>query len=213
MGTQSAIVVPLYRLARIVSRAAYVLLACWPTVKEVVLRRRIVPALITDNPTNQERLLKWTATPGTYSLMYPFESVLYPICLIWTLSHDESTCKSREWECTNWQCDGTCAIYGEGHYITYDDKKFSFNGDCGYVFTQVSLVLNVWLLFFMLYWKCIVFWFYCHLGLLWGQQGWHFQGPDREHSVWTKWKHLLDCYQALLRGTTFCDKRLHVNYC
>ncbi|XP_019712599.1 mucin-5AC-like [Hippocampus comes] len=46
------------------------------------------------------------------------------------------TCKSREWECTNRQCDGTCTIYGEGHYITYDDKKFSFNGDCGYVFTQ-----------------------------------------------------------------------------
>ncbi|XP_061531997.1 mucin-2-like isoform X1 [Phycodurus eques] len=46
------------------------------------------------------------------------------------------TCKSLQWECTNQQCDGTCTIYGEGHYITYDDKKFSFNGDCGYVFTQ-----------------------------------------------------------------------------
>ncbi|XP_061138386.1 mucin-2-like isoform X2 [Syngnathus typhle] len=46
------------------------------------------------------------------------------------------TCKSRQWECTSQQCDGICAIYGEGHYITYDDKKFSFNGDCGYVFTQ-----------------------------------------------------------------------------
>ncbi|XP_077594648.1 uncharacterized protein LOC144211353 [Stigmatopora nigra] len=46
------------------------------------------------------------------------------------------TCKSRQWDCTNKQCDGTCTIYGEGHYITYDDKKFSFNGDCGYVFTQ-----------------------------------------------------------------------------
>ncbi|XP_051915933.1 mucin-2-like [Hippocampus zosterae] len=46
------------------------------------------------------------------------------------------TCKSQQWECTHRQCDGTCTIYGEGHYITYDDKKFSFNGDCGYVFTQ-----------------------------------------------------------------------------
>nr|XP_061812910.1 mucin-5AC-like [Nerophis lumbriciformis] len=46
------------------------------------------------------------------------------------------TCKSGQWECTNQECDGTCTIYGEGHYITYDDKKFSFNGDCGYVFTQ-----------------------------------------------------------------------------
>ncbi|XP_061891447.1 mucin-2 [Entelurus aequoreus] len=46
------------------------------------------------------------------------------------------TCKSRQWQCTEQQCDGTCTIYGEGHYITYDEKKFSFNGDCGYVFTQ-----------------------------------------------------------------------------
>ncbi|XP_062418976.1 mucin-5AC-like [Pungitius pungitius] len=46
------------------------------------------------------------------------------------------TCKSRKWECTNHDCDGTCIIYGEGHYITFDEKKFSFSGDCGYVFTQ-----------------------------------------------------------------------------
>ncbi|KAM9854685.1 uncharacterized protein ACBR49_003213 [Aulostomus maculatus] len=46
------------------------------------------------------------------------------------------TCKSRKWNCTSHECDGTCTIYGEGHYITFDDKKFSFNGDCGYVFTQ-----------------------------------------------------------------------------
>ncbi|XP_061678202.1 mucin-5AC-like [Syngnathoides biaculeatus] len=46
------------------------------------------------------------------------------------------TCKNLQWECTNQQCDGTCTIYGEGHYNTYDDKKFSFHGDCGYVLTQ-----------------------------------------------------------------------------
>uniref|UniRef100_G3NQD7 VWFD domain-containing protein n=1 Tax=Gasterosteus aculeatus aculeatus TaxID=481459 RepID=G3NQD7_GASAC len=46
------------------------------------------------------------------------------------------TCKSSKWECTDRDCDGTCIIYGEGHYITFDEKKFSFNGDCGYVFTQ-----------------------------------------------------------------------------
>ncbi|KAI3371238.1 hypothetical protein L3Q82_023860 [Scortum barcoo] len=46
------------------------------------------------------------------------------------------TCKSRKWVCTDRECDGTCTIYGEGHYITFDDKKFSFNGDCGYIFTQ-----------------------------------------------------------------------------
>uniref|UniRef100_UPI003AB02701 mucin-2-like n=1 Tax=Centroberyx gerrardi TaxID=166262 RepID=UPI003AB02701 len=46
------------------------------------------------------------------------------------------TCTRRKWKCTDLQCAGTCTIYGEGHYITFDEKKFSFNGDCGYVFTQ-----------------------------------------------------------------------------
>nr|XP_057931090.1 mucin-2-like [Doryrhamphus excisus] len=46
------------------------------------------------------------------------------------------TCKSRQWQCTDRQCDGSCTIYGEGHYITFDEKKFSFNGDCDYVFSQ-----------------------------------------------------------------------------
>ncbi|KAM6925967.1 mucin-5B-like [Lycodopsis pacificus] len=53
-----------------------------------------------------------------------------------TVTCNTCTCKSRKWECTNHDCDGTCNIYGEGHYITFDEKKFSFNGDCGYVFTQ-----------------------------------------------------------------------------
>ncbi|XP_071344370.1 mucin-2-like [Trachinotus anak] len=53
-----------------------------------------------------------------------------------TVDCNTCTCKSRKWECTDHECDGSCTIYGEGHYITFDDKKFSFNGDCGYVFTQ-----------------------------------------------------------------------------
>lgn len=32
-------------------------------------------------------------------------------------------------------------MYGEGHYTTFDDKKFSFNGECGYIFAQVYTVV------------------------------------------------------------------------
>ncbi|XP_056273204.1 mucin-2 [Pseudoliparis swirei] len=53
-----------------------------------------------------------------------------------TVDCNTCTCKSRTWECTDHGCDRTCTVYGEGHYITFDEKKFSFNGDCGYVFTQ-----------------------------------------------------------------------------
>ncbi|XP_060891509.1 mucin-5AC-like [Labrus mixtus] len=60
----------------------------------------------------------------------------YPSGQTVTVDCNTCTCKSRKWKCTDRQCDGTCTIYGEGHYITFDEKKFSFNGDCGYVFTQ-----------------------------------------------------------------------------
>ncbi|XP_058703930.1 mucin-5B-like [Poecile atricapillus] len=45
-------------------------------------------------------------------------------------------CKKRKWECTKDQCLGTCAIYGDGHYNTFDDKRFSFNGNCEYTLVQ-----------------------------------------------------------------------------
>nr|XP_046250588.1 mucin-5AC-like [Scatophagus argus] len=53
-----------------------------------------------------------------------------------TVDCNTCTCKSRKWECSDHECDGTCTMYGEGHYITFDDKKFSFKGDCNYVFAQ-----------------------------------------------------------------------------
>ncbi|XP_041853996.1 mucin-2-like [Melanotaenia boesemani] len=49
---------------------------------------------------------------------------------------NKCTCKNRKWECTNNDCGGTCTVYGEGNYITFDDKKYAFKGDCGYIFAQ-----------------------------------------------------------------------------
>ncbi|XP_029613260.1 mucin-5AC-like [Salmo trutta] len=46
------------------------------------------------------------------------------------------TCEGRKWQCTNKECDGMCAIYGDGHFITFDEKRFTFNGDCEYTLTQ-----------------------------------------------------------------------------
>uniref|UniRef100_A0A663EUW0 VWFD domain-containing protein n=1 Tax=Aquila chrysaetos chrysaetos TaxID=223781 RepID=A0A663EUW0_AQUCH len=45
-------------------------------------------------------------------------------------------CKNRKWECTKDQCLGTCVVYGDGHYNTFDDKRFSFNGNCEYTLVQ-----------------------------------------------------------------------------
>ncbi|XP_041795247.1 mucin-5AC-like [Chelmon rostratus] len=46
------------------------------------------------------------------------------------------TCKDRKWQCTTNQCDGMCSVYGDGHYMTFDQKRFTFDGSCEYVLSQ-----------------------------------------------------------------------------
>nr|KAF6398484.1 hypothetical protein HJG59_010458 [Molossus molossus] len=46
------------------------------------------------------------------------------------------TCTSRVWQCTDKPCPATCAVYGDGHYLTFDGQRYSFNGDCEYTLVQ-----------------------------------------------------------------------------
>ncbi|XP_056384155.1 mucin-2-like [Hyla sarda] len=45
-------------------------------------------------------------------------------------------CQRGRWTCTDTVCHGTCTIYGNGHYITFDDKIYDFDGNCEFVAAQ-----------------------------------------------------------------------------
>uniref|UniRef100_A0A4W4DVB5 VWFD domain-containing protein n=1 Tax=Electrophorus electricus TaxID=8005 RepID=A0A4W4DVB5_ELEEL len=46
------------------------------------------------------------------------------------------TCKNRKWDCTDNVCFGTCSIYGDGHFKSFDGRRYSFSGDCEYMLVQ-----------------------------------------------------------------------------
>ncbi|XP_053514219.1 mucin-5AC [Artibeus jamaicensis] len=46
------------------------------------------------------------------------------------------TCQSRMWKCTDEPCMATCAVYGDGHYLTFDGQRYSFSGNCEYTLVQ-----------------------------------------------------------------------------
>ncbi|XP_044125177.1 mucin-2-like [Bufo gargarizans] len=45
-------------------------------------------------------------------------------------------CQKGKWTCTNSGCYGTCTIYGNGHYISFDSKIYDFDGNCEFVAAQ-----------------------------------------------------------------------------
>lgn len=62
----------------------------------------------------------------------------YNAVLYLTICHTSSTCKGGTWECTEIKCQGTCIIYGSGHYSTFDQQTYEFQGDCAYIAVKVN---------------------------------------------------------------------------
>ena len=40
------------------------------------------------------------------------------------------------WDCTANVCPGTCSVYGDPHYTTFDGKRFLFEGRCKYTVAE-----------------------------------------------------------------------------
>uniref|UniRef100_A0A8D0C705 MUC5A protein n=1 Tax=Salvator merianae TaxID=96440 RepID=A0A8D0C705_SALMN len=53
-----------------------------------------------------------------------------------TVNCNTCTCKKRQWDCTKKPCQGTCTVYGNGHYSSFDGTIFDFMGDCDYILAQ-----------------------------------------------------------------------------
>ncbi|KAG7278144.1 hypothetical protein CRUP_019454 [Coryphaenoides rupestris] len=53
-----------------------------------------------------------------------------------TVDCNTCTCTNRRFKCTNNVCDEVCSIYGDGHYTTFDEKKFDFSGQCEYTLVE-----------------------------------------------------------------------------
>ncbi|XP_066475597.1 mucin-5B-like [Tiliqua scincoides] len=53
-----------------------------------------------------------------------------------TINCNTCTCHKRQWNCANNPCQGTCTLYGNRHYFSFDGAQFDFMGDCDYILTQ-----------------------------------------------------------------------------
>jgi hypothetical protein len=49
---------------------------------------------------------------------------------------NECVCQGGKWSCTDKKCPRVCAVYGMGHFRTFDGKTFDFRSNCQYVLVE-----------------------------------------------------------------------------
>ncbi|XP_059510629.1 mucin-5AC-like isoform X3 [Stegostoma tigrinum] len=49
---------------------------------------------------------------------------------------NKCTCRAGVWQCTTNPCPKTCQVHGDGQYLTFDGKRYMFDGNCEYIFAE-----------------------------------------------------------------------------
>ncbi|XP_050798803.1 SCO-spondin-like [Gopherus flavomarginatus] len=49
---------------------------------------------------------------------------------------NQCTCQGGRWRCSQDKCSAECALIGDPHYVTFDQKRYSFHGICEYILVQ-----------------------------------------------------------------------------
>ncbi|XP_048466539.1 mucin-2-like [Rhincodon typus] len=49
---------------------------------------------------------------------------------------NKCTCRAGVWHCTSNPCPKTCQVHGDGQYLTFDGKRYMFDGNCEYIFAE-----------------------------------------------------------------------------
>ncbi|XP_068115744.1 mucin-5AC-like [Hyperolius riggenbachi] len=53
-----------------------------------------------------------------------------------TINCENCVCQNRTWICDSKPEKAICTLYGEGHFITFDNKHYTTNGNCEYTLVQ-----------------------------------------------------------------------------
>lgn len=118
--------------------AASVPTGCCQTEPEVASTRPAAPVSTMDMSTNQDRRSLWTATPGWSTDKPKHFSSACSLFVTYLRLCVRSLCSGRMFTCTDNECDAVCGLYGDGHYVTFDERRFDFNGQCEYTLLQVN---------------------------------------------------------------------------